>query len=112
MSWQRVSSTGFEPLATTRGAQASATAVYLVLAQQWWGLGIMGKLLFLTQLSGRRVFLRNCAVLGIGAAVFGKTVAEGPATPPADPVASSAPGGFVVINGWVLPSGYFRDGQA
>lgn len=72
----------------------------------------MGKLLFLTQLSGRRVFLRNCAVLGIGAAVFAKTVAEGPATAPGDPVASSASGGFVVINGWVLPSSYFRDGQA
>ncbi|MEN8640145.1 hypothetical protein [Pseudomonas sichuanensis] len=72
----------------------------------------MGKLLFFTQLSGRRVFLRNCAVLGIGAVVLGKTVAEGPATSPGEPVGSSAPGGFVVINGWVLPSGYFRDGQA
>lgn len=72
----------------------------------------MGKLVFFTQLSGRRVFLRNCAVLGLGAAVFAKTVAEGPATSPGDPGGSTAPGGFVVINGWVLPSSYFRDGQA
>ncbi|WP_153786341.1 hypothetical protein [Pseudomonas sp. EMN2] len=72
----------------------------------------MGKLLFFTQLSGRRVFLRNCAVLGIGAVVFGKAVAEGPASSSLEPVGSSAPGGFVVINGWVLPSSYFRDGQA
>lgn len=72
----------------------------------------MGKLQVCTQLSGRRVFLRNCAVLGIGAAVFGKVVPEGPATASGDPAVSTTPGGFVVINGWVLPSHYFRDGQA
>lgn len=72
----------------------------------------MGKLLFCTQLSGRRVFLRNCAVLGIGAAVFGKVMAEAPVTSSGGPAGSTAPGGFVVINGWVLPSHYFRDGQA
>lgn len=72
----------------------------------------MGKLLFCSQLSGRRVFLRNCVVLSIGAAVFGKAVPDGPVTSSGEPVGSSAPGGFVVINGWVLPSHYFRDGQA
>ncbi|AVD83327.1 hypothetical protein C4Q28_14695 [Pseudomonas sp. SWI6] len=64
----------------------------------------MGKLQFCAPFLGRRRFLRNCVLLGIGGAVFG-TVSR----PTPKPQAKSE---FVVINGWVLPSQYFRDGQA
>jgi len=53
---------------------------------------------------GRRGFLRNCVLLSAGAAVFGVG-----ASVPRKPAAK---GEFVVINGWVLPSEYFRDGRA
>ncbi|WP_228533297.1 hypothetical protein [Pseudomonas sp. UFMG81] len=48
-------------------------------------------------------------VLGIGAALIGSDQAQPPAKATRE---ASASGGFVVINGWVLPSQYFRDGQA
>lgn len=64
----------------------------------------MGKLQFCSPLLGRRGFLRSCVVLGVGGALFG--VAASAARKPADP------SGFVVINGWVLPAQYFKDGQA
>ncbi|MFJ4349127.1 twin-arginine translocation signal domain-containing protein [Pseudomonas sp. NPDC089401] len=64
----------------------------------------MGKLTFFTPLLDRRGFLRNCVLLGAGAAAFGAGLQA--SRPPAEP------GGFVVINGWVLPSQYFRNGQA
>ncbi|WP_369991813.1 hypothetical protein [Pseudomonas xanthosomatis] len=68
------------------------------------GLGKMEKLQFCSGLSGRRLFLRNAVLLGAGACVFG-------AAPAVLAKPAAAKGGFVVINGWVLPSGYFRDGQ-
>ncbi|CAM4062065.1 hypothetical protein CCOS865_03476 [Pseudomonas reidholzensis] len=64
----------------------------------------MGKLQFCSPLLGRRGFLRSCAVLGVGGALFGVNASA--ASKPADPA------GFVVINGWVLPARYFKDGQA
>ncbi|MBA6116878.1 twin-arginine translocation signal domain-containing protein [Pseudomonas putida] len=64
----------------------------------------MGKLKFCTPLLGRRGFLRNCALLGVGGAVFGALPEV--ARKPAEPV------GHVLINGWVLPSQYFRNEQA
>jgi len=64
----------------------------------------MGKLQFCTPLLGRRGFIRNCVLLGAGAAVFGVS---------ANTARKAAPkGGFVVINGWVLPVGYFQDGRS
>jgi len=68
------------------------------------GLVIMGKLQFLTRQLGRRGFLRNCVLLSAGAAVFGVG-----ASVPRKPAVK---GEFVVINGWVLPSEYFKDGRA
>lgn len=64
----------------------------------------MGKLQFLDRQLGRRGFLRNGVLLGAGVAVFGigARVAREPAQK----------GGFVVINGWVLPSEYFKDSRA
>lgn len=72
------------------------------------GLGIMGKLQFCSGLSGRRGFMRSCVLLGAGAVVFGAAAQAEDA-----PVERKArqTGGFVVINGWVLPSHYFKDGQ-
>lgn len=63
----------------------------------------MGKLTFCTAQLGRRGFLQSCVLLGVGGVVFVATpaVARQPAGGP----------GFVVINGWVLPSRYFRDKQ-
>jgi hypothetical protein len=53
---------------------------------------------------GRRGFLQSCVLLGVGGAVFGVAadVARKPVEKP----------GFVVINGWVLPSQYFRNEPA
>ncbi|WP_322362988.1 twin-arginine translocation signal domain-containing protein [Pseudomonas sp. Teo4] len=66
----------------------------------------MGKLTFCGPLWGRRGFLRGCVLLGVGGALFGVSsrVAHKPVVKPETE--------FVVINGWVLPSQYFRDGQA
>ena len=64
----------------------------------------MGKLKYCAA-PGRRGFLRNCVLLGVGGALFG--VAPGIARAAADK--SVEPKGFVVINGWVLPSQYFRN---
>lgn len=64
----------------------------------------MEKLQFCSGLSGRRGFLRNCVLLGAGA--WACSVLPAAAARPAQ-----AKGKFVVVNGWVLPSGYFRDGQ-
>ena len=64
----------------------------------------MGKLQFCIPHLGRRGFLQGCVVLGVGGAIFGFSgdVARKPAEK----------GGFVVVNGWVLPSKYLRNGQA
>ncbi|MBO9551381.1 hypothetical protein BGP84_11940 [Pseudomonas putida] len=68
----------------------------------------MGKLQFCTPLLGRRGFLRNCVLLSAGAAVFGVCVnANANAARKPEPK-----GGFVIINGWVLPVGYFQDGRS
>ncbi|BBR55796.1 Uncharacterised protein [Pseudomonas putida] len=64
------------------------------------GLGIMGKHDSVSPLLGRRGFLKGCAVLGAGGLVFGLS---GTATRKV-----TQTGGFVVINGWVLPAEYFR----
>jgi len=64
------------------------------------GLGIMGKRDSVSPLLGRRGFLQGCAVLGVGGLVFGLS---GSATGKA-----AKTGGFVVINGWVLPAEHFR----
>lgn len=64
----------------------------------------MGKLTFCTAQLGRRGFLQSCVLLGVGGAVFGASSAV---------VGKSAEKpGFVVINGWVLPSRYFRNALA
>ncbi|ATP44896.1 hypothetical protein SAMN02745962_03215 [Pseudomonas sp. LAIL14HWK12:I11] len=64
----------------------------------------MGKLTLCTPQLGRRGFLQSCVLLGVGGAVFGVAadVARKPVEKP----------GFVVINGWVLPSQYFRNEPA
>lgn len=64
----------------------------------------MGKLTLCTALLGRRGFLQSCVLLGVGGAVFG-----GGADVARKPVKKT---GYVVINGWVLPSQYFRNEQA
>jgi len=64
----------------------------------------MGKLTFCTAQLGRRGFLQRCVLLGVGGAVFGASAAV------ADKPAGK--NGFVVINGWVLPSRYFRNQPA
>ena len=64
----------------------------------------MGTLTFCTAQVGRRGFLQSCVLLGVGGALFGATAAV--ASQPTDKA------GFVVINGWVLPSRYFRNDHA
>ncbi|TDF84117.1 hypothetical protein E1573_10275 [Pseudomonas sp. H9] len=66
----------------------------------------MGKLQFCTPLLGRRGFLGRCVLLSVGGAVFGLSgeAARKPAAP--------EPAGFVMINGWVLPTEHFRKAQA
>ncbi|MBF8755970.1 MAG: twin-arginine translocation signal domain-containing protein [Pseudomonas putida] len=60
----------------------------------------MGKHDSVSPLLGRRGFLQGCAVLGVGGLVFGLSGSDTRKTTQA--------GGFVVINGWVLPAEYFR----
>lgn len=72
----------------------------------------MEKLQFCCAPSGRRGFLRNCVLLGAGTWVVAAMPLAGVTETPAS--AEPAPrgqGGFVLINGWVLPSAYFRDSQ-
>ncbi len=64
----------------------------------------MGKLTFCSGQLGRRGFLQSCVLLGVGSAVFGASTAV--AGNPAEKT------GYVVINGWVLPSRYFRNEHA
>lgn len=64
----------------------------------------MGKLTFCTAQLGRRGFLQSCVLLGVGSAAFG-AMAVFAGKPVEEP-------GFVVINGWVLPSRYFRNQPA
>ncbi|RCL27347.1 hypothetical protein C6A77_10230 [Pseudomonas sp. AFG_SD02_1510_Pfu_092] len=64
----------------------------------------MGKLTFCTAQLGRRGFVQSCVLLGVGRALFG--AATGNASDRGERP------GFVVINGWVLPSRYFRNPQA
>ncbi|MQG92167.1 hypothetical protein [Pseudomonas sp. MN1F] len=66
----------------------------------------MGKLQFCTPLLGRRGFVRSCVLLSAGAAVFG-VCANANASRKPEPK-----GGFVIINGWVLPVGYFQDARS
>ncbi|MBV4491490.1 hypothetical protein [Pseudomonas oryzicola] len=64
----------------------------------------MGKFTFCAAQLGRRSFIQSCVLLGVGGAVFGTATA----------IASErgAKRGHVLINGWVLPSRYFRNEQA
>ncbi|MBK4994846.1 hypothetical protein IAE39_003020 [Pseudomonas sp. S37] len=64
----------------------------------------MGKLTFCTAQLGRRGFLQSCVLLGVGGAVFGASPAF--AGKPAEKT------GFVMINGWVVPSRYLRNEPA
>lgn len=64
----------------------------------------MGKLTFCSGQLGRRGFLQSCVLLGVGSAVFSAATAI--AGKPAEKT------GYVVINGWVLPSRYFRNEHA
>ncbi|WP_176509586.1 MULTISPECIES: hypothetical protein [Pseudomonas] len=66
----------------------------------------MGKLQFCTSSLGRRSFVRSCVLLSAGAAVFGVCANAKAARNP------EPKGGFVIINGWVLPVGYFQDGRS
>lgn len=61
----------------------------------------MGKLQFCTPLLGRRGFIRNCVLFSAGVAVFGGSAQAARKPEPT--------GRFVIINGWVLPVGYFQD---
>ncbi|WP_200625967.1 hypothetical protein [Pseudomonas sp. LAM2023] len=64
----------------------------------------MDKLTFCAGQFGRRGFIQSCVLLGVGGAVFATATAIG----------SERGGkhGHVLINGWVLPSRYFRNEQA
>ena len=64
----------------------------------------MEKLTFCTAQLGRRGFLQSCVLLGVGGAVFGASAAVAGKT-------AEKPG-FVIINGWVLPSRYLRNPPA
>lgn len=64
----------------------------------------MEKLTFCTAQLGRRGFLQSCVLLGVGGAVFGASAAVAGKT-------AEKPG-FVIINGWVLPSRYLRNASA
>lgn len=64
----------------------------------------MGKLELCTPVLGRRRFIRSCVLLGVGGAVFGL-----PGDVARHPASSN---GFVVINGWVVPTQYLRKVQA
>jgi len=64
----------------------------------------MGKLTYCAAQPGRRRFIQSCVLLGVGGALFGATAARG-----GERVDSH---GYVLINGWVLPSRYFRNEQA
>ncbi|BBH45954.1 twin-arginine translocation signal domain-containing protein [Pseudomonas sp. KU43P] len=66
----------------------------------------MGKLKYCSALLDRRGFLRNCVLLGVGGAAL--SIAPG-LVRAADAQKPAEPNGFVVINGWVLPSQYFRN---
>lgn len=70
----------------------------------------MGKLQYCSGLSGRRLFMRNTVLLGVGAWLFGASVGAAQAAED-EHKAAQGKGAFVVVNGWVLPSRYLRDSQ-
>ncbi|MDF3933412.1 hypothetical protein [Pseudomonas citronellolis] len=63
----------------------------------------MKKWVFDASALDRRGFLRACVVLGMGGAVA--------RLPGAGTRRLADDGGFVVVNGWVLPARYFQDAQ-
>lgn len=70
----------------------------------------MGTFQYCSGLSGRRLFMRNTVLLGAGAWLFGARAGTALAGE-GERKAGQGQGGFVVVNGWVLPSRYLRDGQ-
>jgi len=54
--------------------------------------------------------MRNTVLLGAGAWLFGASVGAAQAGE-GERKGAQGKGGFVVVNGWVLPSRYLRDNQ-
>ncbi|MBH3345800.1 twin-arginine translocation signal domain-containing protein [Pseudomonas parafulva] len=70
----------------------------------------MGKQSVCASQVGRRRFLKGCAVVGATGAVLGPMTAVADQTLPRHTADTSE--AFVVINGWVLPSQYFKSPSA
>lgn len=70
----------------------------------------MGKQSVCASQVGRRRFLKGCAVVGATGAVLGPMTAVAGQTLPRHNADTSE--AFVVINGWVLPSQYFKSPSA
>ncbi|MBA5708568.1 twin-arginine translocation signal domain-containing protein [Pseudomonas fulva] len=70
----------------------------------------MGKQSVCASQVGRRRFLKGCAVVGATGAVLGPMTAVAGQTLPRHTADTSE--AFVVINGWVLPSQYFKSPSA
>ncbi|MFK3722057.1 twin-arginine translocation signal domain-containing protein [Pseudomonas fulva] len=70
----------------------------------------MGKKSVCASQVGRRGFLKGCAVVGAAGAVLGPVAAVADQTLPRPTAEASE--AFVVINGWVLPSQYFKSPSA
>ncbi|KTT16521.1 twin-arginine translocation signal domain-containing protein [Pseudomonas putida] len=70
----------------------------------------MGKQSVCASQVDRREFLKGCAVVGATGAVLGPMTAVAGQTLPRHTADTSE--AFVVINGWVLPSQYFKSPSA
>ncbi|MBF8694845.1 twin-arginine translocation signal domain-containing protein [Pseudomonas fulva] len=70
----------------------------------------MGKQSVCASQVGRRRFLKGCAVVAATGAVLGPMTAVAGQTLPRHTADTSE--AFVVINGWVLPSQYFKSPSA
>ncbi|MDH0620991.1 twin-arginine translocation signal domain-containing protein [Pseudomonas fulva] len=70
----------------------------------------MGKQSVCASQVGRRGFLKGCAVVGAAGAVLGPVTAVAGQTLRRHTAEASE--AFVVINGWVLPSQYFKSPSA
>lgn len=70
----------------------------------------MGKQSVCASQVGRRRFLKGCAVVGATGAVLGPMTAVAGQTLPRHTADTSE--AIVVINGWVLPSQYFKSPSA
>ena len=70
----------------------------------------MGKQSVCASQVGRRGFLKGCAVVGAAGSVLGPVTAVAGQTLRRHTAEASE--AFVVINGWVLPSQYFKSPSA